>query len=78
MNARGAGVGVLHCDVARLKSACEAHMEGRGYYPIVKAYGAPGVERIIDVEYQQPELPSGTAFKLVASLVPVLASVPKT
>ena len=70
-------VGVLHCDVARLKRVCESQMEGRGYYPIVKLYAAPGVARILDLEPQRPELPSGTVIKLVSTLVQVLGSVRK-
>ena len=70
-------VGVLLCDVPRLKRVCEAHMEGRGYYPIVKVYGAPGVEKILDLEHQRPELPSGTIMKLLAAIVEVLSTVRK-
>ena len=67
-------VGVVHCDVARFKPLCDSQMEGRGYYPIVKLYGAPGVQRILDLEPQRPELPSGTLIKLMAVLVEVLVT----
>ena len=58
--------------VARFKQLCESQMEGRAYYPIVKIYAAPGVQRILDLEQQQPVLPSGTMIKLIAALVDVL------
>ena len=70
---RAVRLGVLHCDVARLKRTCEAHMEGRTYWPIVKVYAAPGVHKILDLETQRPTLPSGTIIKLVAALAEVLA-----
>ena len=49
-------------------------MEGRGYYPLVKLYAAPGVQRLLDLEEQQPVLPSGTMIKLISTLAEVLST----
>ena len=67
-------VGVVHCDLPRFQPLCQAQMEGRSYYPVVKIYAAPGVQRVLDLEELQPVLPSGTMIKLIATLVDVLGS----
>ena len=66
-------VGIVNCDVH--KNLCQSQMGGRGWFPVIKVYAAPGVERFLDLETFTPELPSGSVIKLVTNLLDALTSI---
>ena len=68
-----ARLGVVHCDVKKLKPLCADEMGGRQYWPVIKLYGANSSSLL---ELANPQLPSASVLDVAAKVLELLLPPP--